>query len=292
MKKIACIGSCHTEQDIFTDAEAEKGGRILSKIVTGYGGTLRNTALNLSRIGFPVVYCAKLGNDVDSVNIWNDLMASGVEVIGPAVDLPTPKKTVWIPKDGKSTVFWDKPEEFSFHAEDDLPYETLNECDICVTDVRDNAALLKFFEEVPHPKWILSHYIPEKEVLSHVYGLVINYEDALSLGKPADFERICYRLCSFGPKWIVINMNFQGAYLYTGQNGVNFPTKCQGDGYLNGCYSAFLSGLTASLAICPDIEKALPVALTAQGLTYKCDSLTHPRIGELFRKKTKTEGAN
>ncbi len=291
MKRIACIGTCHLEQDIFTDASAEKGERILSKIVTGYGGTMRNTAQNLALIGFPVTYATKLGNDMDSVNIWNDCNALGIDVLGPTVDLPTPKKTVWIPKDGKTTVFWDKPDDFLFRAGDDIPHPAINQCDIAVTDVRDNAALLKMLEKSPHPRWIVSHYVPDKEILSHVWGLVINYEDALSLGKPADFERICYRLCAFGPEWIVINMNFQGVYLYTKQTGTNFLTKCQGEGYINGCYSAFLSGLVASLAVTDDIEKAVLVGLTAQGLTYKCDALIHPRIGELFKKKTKSKGA-
>ena len=284
MKKITCIGSSHYEEDVILEENFDNGTRNEGQVYSGYGGTMRNVAHNLALMGLPVSLCTKLGNDMDGVNIWNQLHDLGVSVSGPTVDLPTPKKISIFPKDGKQTIFWDKPKDFFFHYGDVLPISVLEESDYCVTDMRSNELLLDLIDQTPHAKWVVSHYVPNKEVLSHLHGIVINYADALKLGKPSDFERICYRLCLLGLKFVVINMNFQGAYVYTNNQGKHYPTKCHGDGYFNGCYSAFLSGFVAGLSLDTNLETATKIALSAQGLTYKSPYLINPQIGSIFKK--------
>ena len=282
MLQIALIGSSHKEETLLLSTALHTGRRNQVKIRSSYGGTIRNVAHNLGLMKLAPNFCTKLGNDDDSVQLWNQLNNLGVLMFGPTVDLPTPKKVTILPPDGQPTVFWDRPDDFTFQPDDLLPHAVFAQADLCLTDIKNDLVLSQLTKKSPHTKWILSHHIPDKNILVDIYGLVLNYEDALTLGNPSEFERICYRLCEFGPKFVIINLNFQGIYLYSNHNGMHYPTRYQESGYYNGCYSAFLSGFVAGLACQTSTEIATGLGLDAAALTYKTVDLINPEISELL----------
>lgn len=284
MQSIALIGTSHLEEDILLPTFAVEK-RNAGKIRISYGGTMRNCAHSLALMGFPVSFMTKLGNDMDGIQIWSQLNGMNVHMFGPTIDLPTPKKTVLYPDNENVTVIWDRPEAFFFHPGDSIPAALFNRAGISVTDIQDNEVLRDLTLRTPDTHWIISHFVPDREVLKRTYGLVIRYGDALSLGKPSDFERICYRLCALGPRFVVISMNSQGVYVYSGQRGRHFPSKWGPAGCRNGVYSAFLSGLVAGLALNAPLDTCADIATTAEALTYQCEDLVNPRIRYLFRKK-------
>ena len=120
----------------------------------------------------------------------------------------------------------------------------------------------------PNTKWIFSRFVPSKELLTNTEGIILTYEDALKLGKATDFDRICYRLCSLGAKWVIIYMGQQGIYTYSFKKPLNYQCLFKGDGFESGCFSGFTAGLLYGLSTYHDLHKGVSCGTKVSAAIY------------------------
>ena len=196
---------------------------------------------------------------------------------GPTISekLPT---LVTVTSNKRTINFWEGNKAFAFNAEDLFPHTAFAKSDYVITDIQDNATLEVLITKSPNTKWVFSRFVPSKEILEHAEGIILTYEDALKLGKATDFDRICYRLCSLGAKWVIIYMGQQGIYAYSFKKPLNYQSLFQGDGFESGCYSAFCAGLLYGLSNYHDLHKGVTYGTKVSASIYNVVESTREDI--------------
>jgi|GEM_PF-4183675 len=273
MPEIAIIGSSYIEEAIFCSSAIAAKKLNPSTIKRYSSGDMRNIAVNLARLGCHTLFCTKFGNDMEAVKMWGEADRLNIIQFGPTINKPSPI-VVSIYNYGDTLRFAQDRASFEFYPEDFIPSLAFGHLDYAVTDVQNDIVLENMVRKNPTPKWVVVNRIPEKQVLPLIEGVVLTYEDALQLGNPASFDRICYRLCSLGLKWIIIHMENQGIYLYQDQDSTYFNSRRDRNGYANGCLSAFTSGLLYSLSLNNPFRQALSFASEVERITFQVSSPT------------------
>ena len=256
MAEISVIGSAWLEECIHCKAPSIHTGKNQASITRYFSGDMYNVAYNLALLDTQTSLCMKYGNDLESAELWNKLNSLNVMLYGPTVTekLPT---LVTVSSNSRTLKFWDDNDAFAFDIDDLYPHTAFAKSDFVVTDIRDNKILELLVNKSPKTKWVISRHVPTKEIMEHVEGIILTYEDALKLGKATDFDRICYRLCALGAKWVIIYMGKQGIYSYSAKKPLNYQCLFQGDGFDSGCYSGFISGFLYGLSTYYDLHKGI-----------------------------------
>ena len=288
MAEISVIGSAWLEEYIHCIDSSIHVGKNSATISKYYSGDMYNVAYNLAVLDTQTSLCIKYGNDFESAQLWNQLNDLNIMLYGPTVShkLPT---LVNISSNNRLLQFWEGNDAFQFELDDLYPHTAFSKSDYVVTDIKDNKVLELLISKSPKTKWIISHHVPSKEILEHVEGIVLTYEDALKLGKATDLDRICYRLCALGAKWVIINMGKQGIYSYSSKRPMNYQCLFKEEGYDSGCYSAFISGLVFGLATYHDLHKGIDYGIKVSAAIYDVLESTRTDLKEAITTYTDIE---
>ena len=273
MPEIAVIGSSYIEEAIFCSSVIASRKINPSTIKRYSSGDMRNIAINLARLDCHTVFCTKFGSDMEAVKMWGEADRLNIIQFGPTINRPSPV-AVSVYNFGETLHFAQDRSAFEFTPDDFIPSLAFNHLDYAVTDVRDDIVVENMIRKSNGPRWVLLNRIPEKRLLPLLDGIILTYDEAIQLGNPASFDRICYRLCSLGLKWVIIHMENQGIYLYQNEDSAFFGTKRARNGYANGCLSAFTAGLLYSLANNNPMRHALSFAAEIERITYQIDTPT------------------
>lgn len=288
MAEISIIGSAWIEECIHCVKPTIHTGTNLSTITRYYSGDMYNIAYTMSQFNVPTSFCTKYGNDLDSAQLWNQLNEKNVMLYGPTVTEKMQNQVI-IHSDNRVLTFWEGNEAFKFDVDGLYPHTAFAKSDYVVTDVTDDKVLELLFKKSPTTKWIVSRHVPSKELFEHVEGLILTYEDALKLGKATDFDRICYRLCELGAKWIIIYMGKQGIYAYSFKKPLNYQSLFKDKGFDSGCYSGFISGLLYGLTTYHDFHKAVTIGTKVSACIYEVPESTRDDIQEAIKQYDNVE---
>lgn len=283
MAEISVIGSAWIEEAVNCKDSSIRTGKNGATISRFYSGDMRNVAHTLSQLDIHTSLCMKYGSDLESAQLWNQLNSLNIMLYGPTIDAKLPT-LVSVTSNQRTLNFWDGDDSFKFLKDDLYPHAAFANSDYVVTDIQDNEVLELLIMKSPNTKWVLSRFVPNKNILSNIEGIILTYEDALQLGKATDFDRICYRLCSLGVKWIVITMGKQGYYAYSFRKPLNYHCLYKGEGYESGCYSGFIAGLLYGLATYHDFPKAVTYGCKVSAAIHEVVEATRDDIKEAIKE--------
>ena len=276
MAEVAVIGSSYIEESIICNSTIAAQKVNTSTISRYYSGNMRNIAINLANLGCRTSFCTKYGNDVDAVEMWGEVENLSIMQYAPTVAAQTPVFVSVHSRDGKLAFSQDMT-FFEFNTNDSIPSIAYERAKYVVTDIRNPEVLFKLIQQSA-TKWIVTGHIPDKNILPLLDGVILTYDEALMLGAPAEFDRVCYRLCNLGLNWVIIHMENQGIYLYQNYTSSFFESLKPPHGYPNGCFSAFVSGIVYSLAQQHDLKQATELASTIERITFAVESPTTSEI--------------
>lgn len=283
MSEIAVIGSSWMEEFIeLTDAPTPQGEQPC-RIHLYPAGDMRTTAHTLGLLHASCTFCTKYGNDMDAVQIWNDLNDLQVMLFGPTLNQPTPRRIIINSHTNRKVLVHQAP-EFTFTADDLMPHPAISACEYAITDLADPRVVKQMIEKSPQVKWIISRNIPDRTVMTSCEGLILTLDDISKLGPAKEFDRICYRFCALGCRWVIIYLNDKGVYVYRQGHGTPYSSKRHGEGYENGCYSAFMAGLLSALAKHQPLEPSVLFGLVADAAVYQCEGSTNPNLVDAIQK--------
>ena len=283
MAEIAVIGSCWMEETIRFNKAMQYPDVESCQYLTFSSGDMRNVAHNLALLDADCIFCTKYGNDIDAVNMWNELNDLNVILLGPTVNEPT-QRMINLYNDKQKKALLSDVHTFDFMPSDLIPYPAFASCEYGVTDIKNFEVLDTLFTKAPKTKWILSRTIPSKSILSRAEGLILTYRDIIALGTEKDFNRICYRFCAMGAKWVIVHMGAQGVFVYHNGEGTQFPSLYELNGYESGCYSAFVAGLTACLSKYQPLIASVRFAQEAEAYVYQVPTAINENIKEELMK--------
>ncbi|MDD6468221.1 MAG: carbohydrate kinase family protein [Erysipelotrichaceae bacterium] len=283
MSTVSVIGSSWIEESIIANTDITASKNTPSSIYQYFSGDMRNVAYTLAQLGCNTSFCTKYGNDDDTTKMWNELNDLDIMQYGPTIPYKLPR-LVSVTSKQKTLKFYEGSEDFSFQTDDLYPHASFETSDYVITDITDNQVLELLVRKSLKTKWVITRFVPNKNILSHVEGIILKYEDALQLGKPMDFDRICYRLCELGAKWIIITMGSQGIYTYRNRMSNYFEGFPTDHGYQNGCYSGFVAGFIYGLMEYYDFPKAIHFGNQVANAINKVPESTRKDINEFIKK--------
>lgn len=232
MKKILCIGNVTNDIIVSPADTIPTPGtlRSVDSITSHVGGCAANTAMDLAKLGAPVMLCCKVGNDSFGTFVYNEIKNSGVDVRGVTVEkgISTTVSVVCVSSSGERSFMY-LPGSSALFTEDDIPESLIEEADIVfVTGVMLNTAfdgaqsanVLKKakamgkytamdtawdFEDIWLPK--------VQPALPYLDLFMPSLDEAAKLTGETDPHKIADKLFAMGPKSVIIKLGKDGALL-------------------------------------------------------------------------------
>lgn len=285
MSTISVIGSSWMEESVISTSDISSSGNNPAQIFKYASGDMHNIAYSLAELGCHISFCTKYGNDFDTANMWNALNSLDIMQYGPTLPEKIPH-LVSVTSKNKTLSFYEGSDEFKFKIDDLYPHASFENSEYAITDIDDNNVLELLVSKSPKTNWILSRFVPNKNVLSCIEGIILKYEDALVLGKPMDFDRICYRLCELGAKWVVITMGTQGIYTYRNKVSHNYEGFHLDNAYSSGCYSGFVAGFIYGLSEYYDFSKAIQFGINVAQAIHEVPEATRTDLYQRIQQNT------
>lgn len=230
MKKVICIGSVTTDV-IVTPADSipDSGTlRAVDSITTHVGGCAANAAIDLAKLGVPVMLCCKLGKDSFGDFVYKTTSEHKVDVSGIVFDqaVGTTVSVVCVSSAGERSFLY-SPGSTSALTERDVPAELLNQADIVFVagamllssfDGKPCASIMKRARElgkytVMDTAWDFDDIWIDKikDVLPHLDLFMPSIDEAAKLTGQSDKEKIADMLFAYGCKNVIIKLGKQGA---------------------------------------------------------------------------------
>lgn len=267
MKNILLIGTSMIDQ-VFSLKEVFPNQCNKGVISIGHGGSIHNVSYNLGCLDLNPIFITKLGNDALAQEIQDSLSLQGVEVHPIILNKVTP---IFQSIQASNTQFFlsTSTPDFLFHEEDEVDFSLFKDSYV-VTDQRDEKFLFKLMINSSSSEWILSGFIPSKELLSYTTGIVLN-EDELEMDA-IDF--------STGLKWVLITRH-DGATLLTSTGKVFIPCPVVDTLNTLGAGDAFLSGLLYGLLRNLTLVDCVNIGHRASKIILQSPSATNPDLQNL-----------
>ena len=269
MKKVVCIGSVTTDIIVSPADSIPTPGtlRSVGSISSHVGGCASNAAIDLAKIGIPVILSCKVGADSFGDFVKETAEKSGVDICGVVTD-PSCATTVSIAcvnSSGERSFLYNPGSTSVFHRED-ISSEITDACDIIFVagamlltefDGEPCAAFLKEMQRqgkytVMDTAWDFEDiWMPKVEASIPYLDLFMpSYGEASMLTGKRDIREIAEQFIAMGAKNVIIKDGSNGVYIRrSGRAGVMCPplktitpkdTTGAGDSYCAG----FLAGLS------------------------------------------------
>lgn len=269
MKKILCIGSLTTDVIVKHASTVPDAGtlRSVESITTHVGGCASNAAIDLAKLGVPVVFSGKTGKDNFGSFVKETLDKNGVDTRGLVVDdnASTTTSIVCIFESGERSFLYQPGSSSAFKAED-IDKALIDECDIIFyagamlmqsLDGEPIAELMKYAKSkgkytVMDTAWDFEDiWLPKVEaVIPYLDLFMPSIEEAQKITGEQEINRIADRLFELGAENVIVKAGKDGALVCPkGMERKMLPT------YLNfkpvdttGAGDSFCAGFLAGLA--------------------------------------------
>lgn len=244
MKKIICIGSVTTDVIVTPADSIPTPGtlRAVKSVSTHVGGCAANAAIDLAKLGVPVILSCKVGEDSFGDFVAKTAEENGVDVRGVVRDpgVSTTVSIVCVSSVGERSFLYN-PGSAAVFKKEDVPEELIDESDIVFVagamlltdfDGRPCADLMKEARAkgkytVMDTAWDFADvWLPKiRDVLPHLDLFMPSVEEAAKLTGESDPNRIADRLFEFGVKNVIIKVGKDGALICeAGKPRITLPT--------------------------------------------------------------------
>jgi sugar/nucleoside kinase (ribokinase family) len=243
MKKICAIGSVTTDIILSTVDHLPQAGTLqkVERSSVHVGGCASNAAIDLAKLGVPVLLCCKVGTDSFGDFVINSCREAGVDPAGILRDshVSTTTSIVCVNSQGERSFLYNPGSTSALRAEE-IPEELLDSCDILFVG---GAMLLTEFDGAPcgdllrkmqkkgkftvmDTAWDFDGiWLPKlKEALEGLDLFMPSYDEAAMLTGEEEISRIADRLFDYGVRRVIIKNGSEGAYLAPNrQTRLNLP---------------------------------------------------------------------
>lgn len=269
MKRILCVGSVTTDI-IVTPADSipDPGTlRSVDSVATHVGGCAANAAIDLAKLGVPVILSCKVGNDSFGDFVIETAKDNGVDIRGVIQDksVSTTVSIVCVSSSGERSFMYN-PGSTSAFVKDDIPDRLVDESDIVFVA---GAMLLNSFDGKPCAEFMKEAQIKGKytvmdtawdfediwlpkvvDVLPYLDLFMPSVEEAAKLTGETDPNKIADRLFDIGAKNVIVKLGKDGALVCpAGRERAVLPTyKSIKPVDTTGAGDAFCAGFIAGLA--------------------------------------------
>lgn len=269
MKKILCIGSVTTDVIVSPADSIPTPGtlRAVDSVSTHVGGCAANAAIDLAKLGVPVLLSCKVGADSFGDFVEKTAADSGVDVRGVVRDpqVSTTVSIVCVSSSGERSFLYN-PGSASAFVREDVPDELLQEADIVFVagamlltkfDGEPCAALLHRARElgkttVMDTAWDFEDiWLPKvRAALPELDLFMPSLEEAAKLTGESDPNRIADRLFEMGARNVVVKVGKDGALVCpAGEERMLLPTyRSIKPVDTTGAGDSFCAGFLAGLA--------------------------------------------
>jgi len=281
MKKVLCIGSVTTDVIVMPADSIPTPGtlRAVDSISTHVGGCASNVAIDLAKLGIPVMLSCKVGNDNFGDFVKKTASDIGVDVRGVVINeqVSTTVSVVCVSSEGERSFLY-YPGSTSAFTEQNVSNELLNEAEIVFVagamllsnfDGKPCASLMKNarskgkytvmdtawdFDDVWLPKVV--------DVLPELDLFMPSIEEAAKLTGETDINLVADKLFEFGCKNVIIKLGKDGALVCpAGKERVVLPTyRSIKPVDTTGAGDSFCAGFLAGLAQGWDYYKSVAFA--------------------------------
>ncbi len=243
MKKVLCIGSVTTDVIVTPVNDIPKPGtlRAVDGVKVLVGGCASNAAIDLAKIGVPVMLSCKVGKDTFGDFVKKTAAENGVDTRGIVVgDVDTTVSIVCVSSSGERCFLYNPGSAAAF-VKDDISQELVNEADIVFVA---GAMLLSSFDGKPCAEFMESArkagkytvldtawdfddiWLPKlKDTLPHLDLFMPSVEEAAKLTGESEPNLIADKLFELGAKNVIIKLGADGALICeNGKERVILPT--------------------------------------------------------------------
>lgn len=269
MKKILCIGSLTTDVIVKHASTVPIAGtlRSVESITTHVGGCASNAAIDLAKLGVPVVFSGKTGKDSFGSFVKETLTQNGVDTRGLVADqnVSTTVSIVCVYESGERSFLYQPGSSSEFRLED-IDKKLVDECDIIFyagamlmqsLDGEPIAELMKYAKSkgkytIMDTAWDFEDiWLPKVEaVIPHLDLFMPSIEEAQKITGEQDINKVADKLFTLGAKNVIVKAGKDGALVCPeGKERRMMPT------YLNfkpvdttGAGDSFCAGFIAGLA--------------------------------------------
>ena len=230
MKKILCIGSLTTDVIVKHASSVPTAGtlRSVDSITTHVGGCASNAAIDLAKLGVPVVFSGKIGKDSFGSFVKETLMQNGVDTRGLVADdkVSTTVSIVCVYESGERSFLYQPGSSSEFRLED-IDKSLIDECDIIFyagamlmqsLDGEPIAELMKYAKSkgkytVMDTAWDFEDiWLPKvKPVIPYLDLFMPSIEEAQKITGEQDINRVADRLFELGAENVIVKAGKDGA---------------------------------------------------------------------------------
>ena len=224
-------------------------------LFTNHGGSMRNVAENCANLNLVVDFISKYGNDDNALSIIDNLNKLNIGVYGPTIDVATP---LFVKINGdQEFMFATTTPDFFLNANDNIPVAILKKHKYGITDNHDQEFLSYILKNSDQTKWIISSYIPNKELFHYIDGIILTENEFINhTNNELNYKSNLIRLFDQGLNWVIVTLGDQGCiYMDKGQIFTISTEKKKGNPL--GCGDAFASGVIYSLCIDNSLKDAI-----------------------------------
>ena len=269
MKKVLCIGSVTTDVIIMPADSVPAAGtlRAVDSVTVHVGGCAANAAIDLARLGVPVILSCKVGRDNFGDFVKSTAEKDGVDIRGVIQDgsVSTTTSVVCVSSAGERSFLYCPGSTSEFQAED-IEKELVKEADILFVagamlltkfDGKQCADVMKEAREagkytVMDTAWDFEgKWLPKiAEALPYLDLFMPSYEEAVELTGQTEPNRIADVLFSLGVRNCVVKLGSKGALICPeGKERVVLPTYSSIKPIdTTGAGDSFCAGFLAGLA--------------------------------------------
>ena len=282
--KICSIGSVTTDI-ILSPVNALPEPGTLQKVEHSsvhVGGCASNAAIDLAKLGVPVLLCCKVGKDAFGDFVQSSCASAGVDTSGIIHDdsVNTTTSVVCVNSKGERSFLYN-PGSTSCLMAEELPYELIDECGIVfvagamLNTALDGAPCAEFFEKmrkkgkmtVMDTAWDFDGvWLPKiRDALEGLDLFMPSYDEAVMLTGEKALSRIADKLFSFGVKSVIIKNGKDGAYLAPDKNTRFSVPAYSGVKVVDttGAGDSFCAGFLCGIANGFDFEKSAMLGCAA-----------------------------
>jgi pfkB domain protein len=230
MKTVLCVGSVTTDIIVTPADTIPTPGtlRSVDSVSAHVGGCAANAAMDLGKIGVPVILSCKVGEDIFGGFVCDTAKAAGVDIRGVVRDpsVATTVSIACVSSSGERSFMYN-PASTSAFVREDVPDSLLEAADIVFVagamlltkfDGKPCADLMKRAREmgkmtVMDTAWDFEDvWLPKVvDVLPHLDLFMPSVEEAAKLTGEEDPQRIADRLFEMGARNVVVKVGKQGA---------------------------------------------------------------------------------
>ena len=230
MKKVLCIGSLTTDVIVNPASTVPDPGTLrgVESITTHVGGCASNAAIDLAKLGVPVVFSGKVGKDSFGSFVRETLNENGVDTAGLVTDasVSTTVSIVCIHESGERSFLYQPGSSSKFHA-DEISRELIDSSDIvfyagaCLMQELDGepiAEVMKYAHEkgkytVMDTAWDFEDkWLPKvKDVIPHLDLFMPSIEEAQKITGEEDINKVADALFALGARNVIVKAGKSGA---------------------------------------------------------------------------------